>query len=75
MHNTINDLPDELLAAIFEERESAERRDRDVGRPHWTWDRLLHKSHLRVPTRDEHSPLVFHRFVDPRPLGQALHRY
>lgn len=37
MHATIDDLPDELLAAIFE-RESAERKVRNVVRPRWRWD-------------------------------------
>ena len=53
MHTTINDLPDELLAAIFEERESAERKDRDVVYPRWIWDQPVHTSYLRVPTRDK----------------------
>ena len=53
MHTTINDLPDELLAAIFEERESTERKDRDVVYPQWIWDQPAHTSYLRVPTHDK----------------------
>jgi F-box-like len=53
MHATIDDLPDELLAAIFEEREYAERGDRDEVPPRPGWETPLDTSYLRRPTRDK----------------------
>jgi F-box-like len=50
MHITISDLPDELLATIFDSRECAERRTRDVAPSRWIWERQ--PSYLRRPTRD-----------------------
>jgi F-box-like len=50
MHAAIYDLPDELLAVIFEEREYAERGDRDEVPPQPVWETPLDTSYLRRPT-------------------------
>jgi hypothetical protein len=53
MHATIDVLPGELLGAIFEERERAERCDRDAVCPRWEWEEPPHIYYIRTPTRDE----------------------
>ena len=47
------DLPDELLAINFEERERGERTDRDAVHPLLIWDQPLTTSYLRLPTCDK----------------------
>lgn len=53
MYRAIEDLPDELLSTIFEEREFAERSVRDRGQSRQEWVQPLRTSYLRLPTRDK----------------------
>jgi F-box-like len=53
MRAAIDDLSDELLAAIFEELEYAERGDRDEVPPQPVWEAPLDTSYLRWPTCDK----------------------
>ena len=63
MYRAINDLPDELLAAIFEELERAERGARDMIPPRPEWEQPRGISYLRLPTRNKFNVTsVSHRW-------------